>query len=96
MLPSPVVDLIDRIADLLRSLFASSGDGTAAGGASPRRPRSADPDVDRAQEELDEFLGAGGEEAAGEAAGANRHQWSGGGGARSGTARAEAAGWAVG
>jgi DnaJ-domain-containing protein 1 len=53
-----MADFVDRLADLLRSLW---GGGAARGGGagSGEKPRFTDPDVARAWEELDDFMRGG-------------------------------------
>jgi hypothetical protein len=54
-----VEGFIDRLAELLKGLFADSKGGGSGTGGRADRPRHPDPDVQEAWEELDQFMGGG-------------------------------------
>jgi DnaJ-domain-containing protein 1 len=59
------VDLIDRIAGFLRDLFGEESPHSDGGAARPRAGRSVDPDLDRAWQELNDYLHEGRDDSTG-------------------------------
>lgn len=58
--------ILDRLADLLKSLLGDGGNSASRARGEPNKPRFADPDLTQAWEELDEYMSRGGDGSASE------------------------------